>query len=521
MHDIRLIRDEPDAFDAAMALRGLPPQAARLIELDAARRTSTGRLQELETQRNARSKEIGKAKAQGDEARFNELRAEVDQLKSAMEEAAEAARTAEDVLNQHLAALPNRPASDVPQGKDETENEEVRRWGEPRAYDFEVKDHVSLGEQLGLDFERAAAMSGARFAVLHGPLARLERALSAFMLDLHTSEHGYRETSVPYMVRDEALFGTGQLPKFAEDLFEVKTSIAQRKEDIKFRLERIRGVNEGIARSRAELSELGNFARNIADKARAANDLELLEYASGLLDRAEPSTQSIKDNQENADAVLANIEREVQELERSGSARAWLIPTAEVPLTNLMAGAIHAEGDFPIRMTAHTPCFRSEAGSAGRDTRGLIRMHQFHKVELVSVTTPENSDAELERMTTCAEEVLRRLELPYRVMKLCTGDMGFAAQRTFDLEVWMPSQNIYREISSCSTCGDFQARRMNARFRREGEKKPDYLHTLNGSGVAVGRALVGILENHQNADGSVTIPAALRGYMGGLERLTP
>ena len=424
MHDIRLIRDDPAAFDAAMALRGLEPQADRLIELDAARRTSTGRLQELETQRNARSKEIGKAKASGDEARFNELRAEVDQLKTAMEEAAEAARTAEEVLNQHLAALPNRPASDVPPGKDETENEEVRRWGEPRAYDFKVQDHVSIGERLGLDFERAAAMSGARFAVLHGPLARLERALSAFMLDLHTTEHGYRETSVPYLVRDEALFGTGQLPKFAEDQF------------------------------------------------RTTDDR-------------------------------------------------WLIPTAEVPLTNLMAGAIHGEGDFPIRMTAHTPCFRSEAGSAGRDTRGLIRMHQFHKVELVSVTTPENSDAELERMTGCAEEVLRRLELPYRVMKLCTGDMGFAAQRTFDLEVWMPSQDCYREISSCSTCGDFQARRMNARFRREGEKKPDYLHTLNGSGVAVGRALVGILENHQNEDGSVTIPEALRGYMGGLERLTP
>lgn len=424
MHDIRLIRDDPAAFDAAMALRGLEPQADRLIELDAARRTSTGRLQELETQRNARSKEIGKAKASGDEARFNELRAEVDQLKTAMEEAAEAARTAEEVLNQHLAALPNRPAGDVPSGKDETENEEVRRWGEPRAYDFKVQDHVSIGERLGLDFERAAAMSGARFAVLHGPLARLERALSAFMLDLHTTEHGYRETSVPYMVRDEALFGTGQLPKFAEDQF------------------------------------------------RTTDDH-------------------------------------------------WLIPTAEVPLTNLMAGAIHAEGDFPIRMTAHTPCFRSEAGSGGRDTRGLIRMHQFHKVELVSVTTPENSDVELERMTGCAEEVLRRLELPYRVMKLCTGDMGFAAQRTFDLEVWMPSQDCYREISSCSTCGDFQARRMNARFRREGEKKPDYLHTLNGSGVAVGRALVGILENHQNEDGSVTIPKALRGYMGGLERLTP
>ncbi len=424
MHDIRFIRDNPDAFDAGLIQRGMNPHAERLIELDARRRKATTRLQELETERNAKSKEIGKAKAQGDEARFNDLRAEVDRLKGEMEEAAEAARTAEEVLNQHLAALPNLPAEDVPQGADETENEEVRGWGEPRSFDFEIRDHVTVGERLGLDFERAAAMSGARFAVMSGPLARLERALSAFMLDMHTGEHGYREMTVPYMVRDEALFGTGQLPKFAEDLF------------------------------------------------RTTDDR-------------------------------------------------WLIPTAEVPLTNLVRDAIHAEGDFPIRMTAHTPCFRSEAGSAGRDTRGLIRMHQFHKVELVSITTPEQSDEELERMTGCAEEVLRRLELPYRVMLLCSGDMGFSARRTYDLEVWMPSQDCYREISSCSTCGDFQARRMNARFRREGEKKPEYLHTLNGSGVAVGRALVAILENHQNADGSVTIPGALRPYMGGLEKLTP
>ena len=424
MHDIRFIRDHPEAFDAGLIQRGLNPHAERLLELDARRRKATTRLQELETERNAKSKEIGKAKAEGDEARFNDLRAEVDRLKSEMEEASEAARTAEEVLNQHLAALPNLPAEDVPQGADETENEEVRGWGEPRAFDFEIRDHVAVGERLGLDFERAAAMSGSRFAVLSGPLARLERALAAFMLDLQTAEHGYREMSVPYLVRDEALFGTGQLPKFAEDQF------------------------------------------------------------------------------------------------RTTDER-WLIPTAEVPLTNMVRDAIHAEGDFPIRMTAHTPCFRSEAGAAGRDTRGLIRMHQFDKVELVSITTPEQSDDELERMTGCAEAVLRRLELPYRVMRLCTGDMGFAARRTYDLEVWTPSQDTYREISSCSTCGDFQARRMNARFRREGEKKPEYLHTLNGSGVAVGRALVAILENHQNEDGSVTLPEALRPYMGGLETLTP
>ncbi|WP_440959477.1 serine--tRNA ligase [Oceanicaulis sp. LC35] len=424
MHDIRLIRDEPAAFDAAMAQRGLEPQAQRLIDLDARRREATTRLQEVETERNSKSKEIGKAKAQGDEDRFNTLRAEVESLKSEMERLTEEARTAEEVLNQHLAALPNRPAEDVPEGADETDNEEVRGWGEPRQFDFDVADHVTVGERLGLDFERAAALSGARFAVLQGPLARLERALGQFMLDLQTTEHGYRETSVPYMVRDEALFGTGQLPKFAEDLF------------------------------------------------RTTDDR-------------------------------------------------WLIPTAEVPLTNLVRDSIHAEDSFPIRMTALTPCFRSEAGSAGRDTRGLIRMHQFLKVELVSITTPEQSEEELERMTQCAEEVLRRLELPYRVMKLCTGDMGFSARRTYDIEVWMPSQDTYREISSCSTCGDFQARRMNARYRKEGEKKPDFLHTLNGSGLAVGRALVAILENHQQADGSVYIPEALRPYMGGIEAIQP
>ncbi|MFW6300640.1 MAG: serine--tRNA ligase [Oceanicaulis sp.] len=422
MHDIRLIRETPADFDAAMKKRGLEPQAERLIDLDARRRACTTRLQEVETERNAKSKEIGKAKASGDEARFNELRATVDNLKAEMERLTEEARTAEEVLNQHLAALPNTPLPDVPEGADEADNEEVRGWGEPRAFDFEVKDHVTVGERLGLDFERAAAMSGARFAVLQGPLAKLERALGQFMIDVQTEEHGYRETAVPYMVRDAALFGTSQLPKFAEDQF------------------------------------------------RTTDDR-------------------------------------------------WLIPTAEVPLTNMVRDAIHAEADFPMRLAALTPCFRSEAGSAGRDTRGLIRMHQFHKVELVSITTPEQSGEELERMTGCAEEILRRLELPYRVMMLCTGDMGFAARKTYDLEVWMPSQDTYREISSCSTCGDFQARRMNARFRREGEKKPEYLHTLNGSGLAVGRALVAILENHQNADGSVTVPGALRPYMGGAETI--
>ena len=423
MHDIKLIRDNPQAFDAGLALRGMEAQSPMLLELDAQRREAVSRQQEAETERNALSKQIGKAKASGDEAEFERLRGEVDRLKTVLEEAGQQARHFDETLNQHLAALPNLPEEGVPQGEDEAGNEEVRRWGTPRAFDFAPRDHVDLGESLGqMDFEGAAAISGARFVALKGPLARLERALSQFMLDLHTGEHGYLEVSPPYMVRDEAMFGTGQLPKFSDDLF------------------------------------------------------------------------------------------------RTTDHR-WLIPTAEVPLTNLAREAIHAEDTLPMRMTAHTPCFRAEAGSAGRDTRGMIRMHQFHKVEMVSIVTPDDSAAELDRMTACAEKVLQLLGLPYRVMLLCSGDMGFSAKRTYDLEVWVPSQDSYREISSCSNCGDFQARRMNARYRKDGEKRPLFLHTLNGSGVATGRALLAVMENYQNADGSITVPDVLRPYMGGIEVL--
>ena len=424
MHDIRLIRDNPEAFDQGLAKRFLEPQSDEILRLDRKRREAVGRQQEAETERNALSKQIGQAKAKGDEGEFNRLRAEVDRLKSVLEDSGADAAKFEEALNQHLAGLPNIPMDDVPVGKDEADNEEVRGWGTPKEFGFTPRDHVDLGEGLGqLDFERAAGMSGARFAVLQGGLARLERALAQFMLDLHTSEHGFTEVSPPYLVRDEAMFGTGQLPKFADDSFHTDNGY-------------------------------------------------------------------------------------------------WLIPTSEVPLTNLFRETIHKEADFPARLTAFTPCFRSEAGSAGRDTRGLIRMHQFQKVEMVCVTRPEDSDEELERMTNCAEEILRRLELPYRVMLLSSGDMGFGARKTYDLEVWLPSQDTYREISSCSNCGDFQARRMNARFRREGEKKPEFLHTLNGSGVAVGRAMLAVMENHQNEDGSITIPDVLRPYMGGLEVLS-
>jgi seryl-tRNA synthetase len=424
MHDIKLIRDNPEAFDQGLALRGMEPQSASLLALDTQRREAVTKHQEAETERNALSKQIGKAKASGDEAEFNRLRSEVERLKGVLEEAGQQARHFEETLNQHLAALPNLPEADVPAGADEQDNEEVRGWGEPREFDFEPKDHVDLGESLGqMDFEKAAEISGARFVALKGGLARLERALAQFMLDLHINEHGYTEVSPPYMVRDEAMFGTSQLPKFSEDLF------------------------------------------------------------------------------------------------RTTDHR-WLIPTAEVPLTNLAREAIHDEAALPMRFTAHTPCFRAEAGSAGRDTRGMIRMHQFHKVEMVSIVAPEESADELDRMTGAAERVLQLLELPYRVMLLCSGDMGFAAKRTYDLEVWLPSQKGYREISSCSNCGDFQARRMNARFRKAGEKRPQFLHTLNGSGVATGRALLAVMENHQNADGSITVPAVLRPYMGGMERIS-
>lgn len=423
MHDIKLIRDDAAAFDAALGRRGMEPQSPALLELDSKRREALGRQQEAETERNALSKLVGRAKASGDEAEFNRLRGEVDRLKAVLEESGEQAKHFDEALNQHLAALPNLPEADVPFGKDENDNQEIRRWGEPKAFNYEPKDHVDLGEGLGqMDFEGAAALSGARFVALKGGLARLERALAQFMLDLHTGPHGYTEVSPPYLVRDEAMFGTGQLPKFADDLF------------------------------------------------------------------------------------------------RTTDGR-WLIPTAEVPLTNLAREAIHADDKLPMRMTAYTPCFRAEAGSAGRDTRGMIRMHQFQKVEMVSLVKPEDSAAELDRMTGCAEKVLQLLELPYRVMLLCNGDMGFSAKRTYDLEVWLPSQEAYREISSCSNCGDFQARRMNARYRKEGEKKPAFLHTLNGSGVAVGRGMLAVMENHQNADGSITIPTVLRPYMGGLERL--
>ncbi|MCF7644852.1 serine--tRNA ligase [Bacillus subtilis] len=423
MLDIKWIRENPEALDAALNKRGASAVSSDVLALDEARRQHIAKVQEAQERRNAASKEIGKAMAEKDMATAERIKAEVAELKTFLTEAEEEERRLDKELNDVLSGLPNVPYDSVPVGKDENDNVETRRVGNIRNYGFEPKEHFELGEALGLmDFERATRMSGSRFTVLKGALARLERALGQFMLDLHTTEHGYSETMVPLMVRDDAVYGTGQLPKFSEDLF------------------------------------------------------------------------------------------------RTTDGR-WLIPTAEVPLTNLVNGEIVDAAELPMRVTALTPCFRSEAGSAGRDTRGMLRQHQFWKVEMVSVTDAETSEAELERMTGCAEEVLKRLGLPFRTVTLCTGDMGFGAQKTYDIEVWLPGQNTFREISSCSVCGDFQGRRMNTRYRAAGEKATRFVHTLNGSGVAVGRALIAVMENYQEEDGSITIPEVLVPYMGGMTRI--
>ncbi|MET1415558.1 serine--tRNA ligase [Roseibium sp. HPY-6] len=425
MFDIKWIRENADAFDRALAKRGYEASAAKLIALDDSRRSHITKLQEAQERRNSASKEIGKAKGSGDDARAQELIDEVAQIKAFIQSGEEEERRLNADLEAAMAVIPNLPHDDVPTGEDESGNVLLRTHGDKPVFTFNEmpKEHFELGETSGdMDFATAAKLSGSRFVVLKGQIARLERALGQFMIDLHTQQNGYTEVSPPLLVNDTALYGTGQLPKFEEDLFKTTTDH-------------------------------------------------------------------------------------------------FLIPTAEVPLTNLVAGEIVSEAALPLRVTALTYCFRSEAGSAGRDTRGMLRQHQFQKCELVSVTKPEDSLAELDRMLGCAEMVLQLLGLHYRVMTLCTGDMGFGARKTYDIEVWLPGQDAYREISSCSVCGDFQARRMNARYRPSDSKQPVYVHTLNGSGIAVGRALIAVLENYQDGDGSVTVPEALRPYMGGLEKI--
>ena len=422
MLDIKWVRDNPDTLDGALKARGAAPAAAELIALDDQRKAHIAKLQDAQTRRNAASKDIGKAKASGDDAAAQKLIDEIAELKDFVQSGEDEGRRLDTALNDMLAGIPNIPLDDVPVGKDEADNVEIRKVGEPRLMN-DAREHFDIGEDLGMmDFEIAAKLAGSRFVLLKGQLARLERALGQFMLDLHTGEHGYMEIVPPLLVRDEILFGTAQLPKFAEDQF------------------------------------------------RTTDDR-------------------------------------------------WLIPTAEVPLTNLVREEILDASQLPMRVTALTPCFRSEAGSAGRDTRGMLRQHQFTKVELVSITEPDKSLEEHERMTQCAEEVLKQLGLAYRTVVLSTGDMGFGARKTYDIEVWLPGQRAYREISSCSVCGDFQARRMNARYRPADGGGPQYVHTLNGSGVAVGRALIAVMETYQNEDGSISVPDRLKPYMGGLERV--
>jgi len=462
MHDIRWIRDNPDAFDHALARRGLVPEARRLISIDERRRAIIRVLETAQARRNAASKEIGDAKKKRDEATAAKLMAEVTELKNSISTMEIEEKDASRELDDALAQIPNLPLDVVPDGTDEHGNVEHHQFGAKRNYAFTPREHDALGEALGhMDFETAAKLSGARFVVLKSGLARLERAVGQFMLDVHTSEHEYTEINPPLLVRDEVMFGTGQLPKFRDDQF---------------------------------------FSAEMKWREKRLNEI------------LQPLDAAVKARQDGAKAVVDELIEKADTVEEF-----WLIPTAEVPLTNLVREKILDEAELPLRFTALTPCFRAEAGAAGKDTRGMIRQHQFNKVELVSITTPEQSKDEHERMLACAEEVLRRLGLHYRVMTLCTGDMGFAAQKTFDIEVWLPGQGAYREISSCSVCGDFQARRMKARYRTKEGREVRHVHTLNGSGVAVGRALIAVMENYQQEDGSIAVPKALQSYMGGLK----
>jgi seryl-tRNA synthetase len=479
MHDIRFIRDNPDAFDKALARRGLPPEAQRLIALDEQRRAKILALETAQARRNAASKEIGEAKKNKDEEKARGLLSEVATLKESLSAMEAATKKSNDALEKALAQIPNLPLDDVPDGADASDNVEHHRFGAKRAY-TSTRQHFELGEALGLmDFETAAKLSGARFVVLKKSLARLERALGQFMLDVHTSEpHNYIEISPPLMVRDEVMFGTAQLPKFADDQFKTENIAWDKAEEFyEWASKEIQEKETAIYKFDPKLDEFDEL-----DASESAYDLTMKRIRSGDF-----------------------------------SEKLWLIPTAEVPLTNLVRESIVDEAQLPMRFTACTPCFRAEAGAAGKDTRGMIRQHQFTKVELVSITTPEQSKDEHERMLACAEEVLKRLDLHYRVMTLCAGDMGFASQKTYDIEVWLPGQNMYREISSCSICGEFQARRMNARYRTKEGRAVRHVHTLNGSGVAVGRALIAVMETYQQADGSIAVPEALQSYMGGMK----
>jgi seryl-tRNA synthetase len=472
MHDIRFIRDNPDAFDRGLARRGLEPQAQRLIALDEKRRAAIQTVETAQARRNAASKEIGEAKKTKNEEKAKGLLIEVAALKESIPALeAEEKKTTEE-LNAALAEIPNLPQDDVPDGKDANDNVERHHFGAKHNYAFAPKQHFDLGEALGqMDFETAAKLSGARFVVLKKGLARLERALGQLMLDVHTSEpHSYAEVAPPLLVHDEVMFGTGQLWKFRDDQFQTFTDETRWK-------------------------QLEEFARS------AMRNIVQIAETKGI------------------DVAKTEINAPFVRLNAYNPERWWLIPTAEVPLTNLVRESIVDEAQLPMRFTACTPCFRAEAGAAGKDTRGMIRQHQFTKVELVSITTPEQSKNEHERMLSCAEQILQKLELHYRTVTLCAGDMGFPSQKTYDIEVWLPGQGAYREISSCSNCGEFQARRMNARYRTKEGRQVRHVHTLNGSGVAVGRALIAVMETYQQEDGSIAVPEALAPYMGGIKKI--
>ena len=467
MHDIRFIRENPAAFDAALSRRGLAPMSAELLAIDEARRAKILAAETAAAAQNAASKDVGAAKARGDNAEFERLRALVAEKKAEGARLTEEAGAEDARLRDALMRIANLPLDEVPEGPDESGNVEIRRWGSPRQMDFKPLEHFDIpAAKDGLDFATAAKLSGSRFVVLRGAVARVHRALAQFMLDMHTTEHGLAETWTPVLVKDAAMFGTNQLPKFADDSF----------------------LGDWYSGRAQRLRTALGFKRS-EDIQDIASGVPLEDVVDRILDRA-PFAEGL-----------------------------WLIPTSEVTLTNTVSGDILDESTLPLRMTAHTHCFRSEAGSAGKDTAGMLRQHQFEKVEMVTICTPETALAEHERMTKCAEAVLERLGLPYRTIVLCTGDMGFGSQKTHDLEVWLPGQNTFREISSVSTCGQFQARRMNARYRPAGGK-PEFVATLNGSGLAVGRCLIAVLENGQEADGSVTLPSALVPYLGGKTRIT-
>jgi seryl-tRNA synthetase len=512
MHDMRFIRDNPEAFDRALNRRNLSEQEKKdfssqnILSIDERRRAIIRVLEQVQARRNAVSKEIGQAKAKKDEVAVQKLMGQVEEFKASIPRMEAEQKEVATELDDLLAEIPNLPLDEVPNGRDANDNVEHHRFGANRDYAFTPKQHFDLGEALGqMDFEVAAKLSGARFVVLKKGLARLERALGQFMLDVHTSEpHNYTEVAPPLLVNDDAMFGTAQLPKFAYEQFD-----ASRVNDLDlWRSHEVPVIEAAEAESRrleelARLMKENFFSRFFSGKGFGYVNRELRSINESMFRKMSRHAE-----------ILSGLATEI-----SNRINYWLIPTAEVPLTNLIRESIVDEAQLPLRYTACTPCFRAEAGAAGKDTRGMIRQHQFTKVELVSITTPEQSKDEHERMLACAEEVLKKLDLHYRVMILSTGDMGFASQKTYDIEVWLPGQNMYREISSCSICGEFQARRMNARYRTKEGRAVRHVHTLNGSGVAVGRALIAVMETYQQADGAIAVPDALAPYMGGMKTI--